>query len=56
MTCPECDGERVVEVLACPNRGPWQECCAGHTREVECKRCGGSGEVEDDESEEAERG
>ena len=49
MTCPECHGEGTVEVWACPNRGPWQECCGGHTFEVDCKRCGGSGEIEEEQ-------
>lgn len=46
MTCPNCDGTGTVEVVACTNSGPWQECCGGCGFLAACNLCGGSGQVE----------
>lgn len=49
MTCPECHGDGEVEVERTVGgvnaNGPWQSYVS---RMVECERCFGSGEVDED--------
>lgn len=46
MTCPQCDGECVIEMLTasqCERRVG--DCCGGCTLDVECPTCHGTGWV-----------
>lgn len=56
MKCTTCDGEGTVEVFIgarCPQ--PASRCCGGCTVEVDCKRCHGTGEVDDKVDEEVDK-
>ena len=50
MTCPDCDGECVVEVLTAGRcMQPISKCCGGCSELADCPRCHGTGAVDEEE-------
>jgi hypothetical protein len=45
IECPECEGERQIEMLDC-TMGSSSMCCGGCYKYVPCTECEGNGEIE----------
>ena len=51
IECPECGGDKTIEVEDYKPQSPSRDIGEIYTRDVTCPECGGNGEIETEEEE-----